>query len=80
MHAVSEVRYFRDVIEEEECEDEDEDEDKENGVEQVNISYMNVVFVREKAKVFDVDVRWEGLAKSWCQFGSLSTCALNVYV
>ena len=54
MHAVSEVRYVRDVIEEEECEDEDEDEDKENGVEQVNTPYMNVVFVREKAKAFDV--------------------------
>ena len=52
MHAVSKVRYVRDVIEEEECED--EDEDKENGVEQVNTPYMNVVFVREKAKAFDV--------------------------
>ena len=48
------MRYFRDVIEEEECEDEDEDEDKGNRVEQVNIAYMNVVFVREKDKVFDV--------------------------
>ena len=46
------MRYVRDVIEEEECED--EDEDKESGVEQVNIPYMNVVFVREKAKAFDV--------------------------
>lgn len=52
MHAISEVRCVRDVREEEECED--EDEDKENGVEQVNIPYMDVVLVREKAKAFGV--------------------------
>lgn len=52
MHAISEVRYVRDVMEEEECED--EDEDKDNGVEQVNIPYMDVVLVCEKAKAFGV--------------------------
>lgn len=52
MHAISEVRYVRDVRKEEECED--EDEDKENGVEQVNIPYMDMVLVREKAKAFGV--------------------------